>query len=319
MKKIVFLCFLLFTNSLYALAKDKLNFEIQPEFGIYHGSISETVFDDVIKNTNHLESQLDWDIPAIPYFGGTVGITALKYIYAEAGFSYAIPGDSGFMQDYDWLNTYYYKNDDPTEVTNYSIHNNYLDEFYRISFSLGGLLPFGKIIKIIPLISYDYELISFTGSNGYGTYKTKNWKKEVFTGRVISYKQETNALSFGLRASLFPVKYITINGLFTYSPALTNLVAIDYHYIRSQAFMDKISDASSIHAKLSVFYNLNKMNSLGLICNFQYIPSATGTDFSNALDANGNLIKNKQWSKTSALGGTYRTLWSWSIVYSLNF
>ena len=129
---------LLSCSHLFAIADGIINFDIRPEFGILHGSINEYVFEDACKNTDNLESRLDWDVTAIPYIAGAADITILRYIFIGVNGRYGFPITSGNMQDYDWLNSVpppkysSWLQDDPTELTNYSKHNNFLDSYYGI-------------------------------------------------------------------------------------------------------------------------------------------------------------------------------------------
>lgn len=320
-KRSVFLAIFVLSTNLFTFANDIFKINLETDFGFMEGSISELVYEDIIKNTDHLESQLNWDVKNIPYFEANLNLTIIDYIFAEVNGRFAIPSESGSMQDYDWLNsvTSMWKNDDPTELTNYSHHDNFLDEFYRLRLSLGGNFSIGKKITLIPLLTYEYELSSFSGFNGYKTYKSDNWIESTFEGRVISYKQEYNSFMLGLKADFTPFNHLRINGSFYYSPMLTILNAIDYHYLKGSAYWDNMNNASILQGDLGVLYSFNKMHSLGVKGGLQYIPKVAGNDYIRAINSEGKYTS-KNWGKAAgAEGGTSRIIWDISLSYILSF
>lgn len=315
-------------GSAFSFANNLFNIEVQPEFGILHGAIGEYVYEDVILNTDHLESSLDWDIPAIPYIGASAQVTIIKHILLGFNGIIAFPGKSGNMQDYDWLNsiggssgTYLdWILEDPTELTNYSIHDNYLDQYYRIEVELGGTITPLYFISVSPVFSYQYSIIQFTGSNGYRKYKSEDFRQIPFNEKVISYAVETNSVKFGLKLDISPVKFLDIGTDVYYSPNLTFIKALDRHYLGSYAFYDKIDSSSLLQVNLSIQYSFPKYHKLGLKCGFEYVPVSTGQDYMKPLDENGNPSKKVRWGDpTGALGGVSEYLWNWSVIYTCCF
>ena len=104
---------------------------------------------------------------------------------------------SGYLQDYDWLNSLggidgsytEWKKQDPAELTNYSIHDNYFKQWYGISFDLGGTFTLFENYTLMPSLSYEYEYWAFDAYDGYCKYKSNNFKNYNLSGRVISYFQ----------------------------------------------------------------------------------------------------------------------------------
>lgn len=310
----------------FSLANDIINFNIQPEFGLIHGSVSEYVYEDKITNTDNLESRLDWDLPALPYLGATAEINLFKVLFLGFNTKYIFPGNSGYMQDYDWLNSvpprdrFDWRFDDPTELTNYSKHDNYLNNYYIFSIELGGTIPIKKLVFITPVISYEYSYLMFTGSDGFASYKYYNFEEKSFEGDVISYGQETNILKFGIKSKIIPVSFLTIGTDFYYSPMLSYVYSLDKHFIGKKAFLDKMNYASVLQAKISMTYNFKKFHKVGLTCGFEYMPIVKGDDYTKPLDDNNEPSKKTTWGyPTGALGGTSHYRWNWGLIYSFNF
>ena len=116
MKKNLFslIFFLTIYSSIFALDNNYLSFRITPRFEIVNGSINEFVFNENTNNTDHKESQLDWDIKTISTFGINADFNLVKYINIGLDGSVGIPVKSGNMQDYDWLNFRYWPQDPHT-------------------------------------------------------------------------------------------------------------------------------------------------------------------------------------------------------------
>lgn len=312
-------------SRLFALADGIINFDIRPEFGILHGSVSEYVFDEKCKNTDNMESRLDWDLTAIPYIAGAADITILRYIFIGLNGRYGFPVSTGNMQDYDWLNSvppsvkyYSWLEDDPTELTNYSKHDNFLDEYYCFSIEAGGTIPIYNF-SITPVLAYEYSYIQFTGSNGYRKYKSDNFEEKFFENKVISYAQEANIFKMGIKLSYLPFSFLHIDSNIYFSPLATSITALDKHFEKSLAYLDKIEKGLLFQANLGVEYYFTRFANIGIKCGFEYLPIISGNDFTRELNTDGNFFKNSIWKKEKVLGGTSHYIWNWSLVYSLSF
>lgn len=305
--------------SLFALDNNFFSMKITSEFSFANGSINEYVFDKACKNTDNKESELDWDIKMIPLLSLEADFDIIKYIHLGIDGYFGLPNRSGNMQDYDWLNsvTDNWKDQDPKELTNYSIHDNYLEKYIGFRLLGGGNIYLPLEIKITPLIGYQYEFIYFNGVNGYATYKSKNWKKEDFSGAVIAYKQELNAFLAGFSADIKSIPRTYIYADFICSPAMTFINALDYHYIRNQLFWDKFTNLWQFKGKLKAQYKFGKYSSAGLSTSIQYIPTVKGPSSWKYLKADGSPSPGN-WTKTEVNGGTRRLIWTLGLNYSFS-
>ena len=320
MKKLILTLSVFFISlSVFALDTDYFSFKITPEFFFANGTINEYVFNNNCKNTDNKESQLDWDIKMIPILSLSADFDIVKYFYIGINGAIGLSKESGKMQDYDWLNstTTGWEMQDPTELTNYSIHDNYLSQYITFSVSSGFNIYLPYEIKLTPKLGYQYEFIAFNGTNGSGKYKySTGWKQIDFTGSVITYKQELNAFLTGFSIDVQSIPHTRISSDIFFCPVMT-LNALDYHYIRSLLFWDKITNLSQIQVNLKAQYKFDKYNSTGLNASIQYIPLSKGPNFWKYLKADGSPYPGN-WTKTEVNGGTQRLLWTVGINYSFS-
>lgn len=314
MKRFVFLIiFLTFSFSAFALDDNPLSFRITPRFELLNGSINEYVFDENCLNINNKVSQLDWDIKNIPVLGLKADFEVLHYIALSLDGSIGIPKVSGVMQDYDWLN-----NNNPTELTNYSKHTNNLNKYINFTANAGGNIYLPAEIKITPKIAYQYEFIALDGTNGFKTYKSDNWKISNFSGKVISYGQELNAMLTGFSISVDTLPMIHFFADLMFSPKLTFINALDYHYVKSTVYWDRIINLWQVKAYIEAQYKFNKYHCMGLSTSIQYIPISKGDTRVNDLNSNGKFIPEDWSGAIKNGGGTSRLIWSLGINYSFS-
>ena len=334
MKRFVFLIiFLTFSFSAFALDDNPLSFRITPRIELLNGSINEYVFNEANKNTDNKESQLDWDLKAIPVLGINADFNLFRYINIGLDGSFGIPIKTGNMQDYDWLNSIcstigypqWEDENNPTQLTNYSKHDNYLEKYISFSARIGVNIFLPAEIKLIPTISYQYEFISFSGKDGYNIYKWNNWQQKTFSGKVIDYKQELNAMLLGLsiNISTIPKAFFTVD--FSISPNMTFINAVDFHYLSrnnfypyGKVFWDSFTGLTQIKANITGQYKFNKYHSLGLLTSLTYISISKGDTRIKALTEAGEISKGSWSGAIKNGGGTSRLIWSLGINYSFS-
>ena len=317
--------------SITAFDNDTLSVRITPRVDFVSGIINEYVFNEKNLHTDHKESQLDWDLTVIPVLGITGDFTLFRHVYIGFDGSAGIPIRSGHMQDYDWLNSVVDETeypswhlDDPNQLTNYSIHDNYLEKYITFSASLGYNIFLPAEIKLTPLIAYQYEFIAFTGKDGYSIYKWNNWQKESFSGKVISYKQELNSMLLGLSLKVSTIPHIFLAADCLVSPKMTFLNALDYHYNPrlfhpyGVAFWDKLTNIFQLQSKLLIQYKFNNIPRAGLSGAIQYIPLSKGDTRIKSLTSEGTPEKGLWGSPYINGGGTSRLIWNISLNYSFS-
>ncbi len=321
MKRHLFLIFsfLFYILTLFAEDKDYLSIKITPEVALMNGTVKEYVFNAYCQNDDHIESRLDWDVKNIALFKLAGEIDILDYVHTGINFSIGLPGESGEMEDYDWLNsiTAGWINDSPTELTNYSYHTNTLEKYLTFSAGLGGNILLPAKIKLTPFIGYTYDYIGFIGENGCATYKANNWKEISFSGKVISYKQETNSVITGIKVTVTSIPRTYLYSDFSFSPALTFTNAMDYHHLTETAYWDKFTFLWQLQSNIRAQYIFNQNHSAGIAGFIQFIPRQLGTTYQKTLSKEGIPARGK-WYSLKEKGGLERVLWSISLNYSFS-
>ena len=282
-----------------------------------NGSINEFVFNENTTNKDNKLSQLDWDIKTIPIFGINADFNLFRYINIGLDGSFGTPLKSGNMQDYDWKNK-------STELTNYSIHDNYLLKYLTFSVTGGANIKIPANITITPKLAYYYEFISLDGRDGYKTYKEENWQIKNFTGKVISYLQEMNAflLGFSVTVETLPQAYFYAD--FFISPFTTLVNALDYHYTNTETpgigtlYWDNCANIFQLQTHIKTQYRFNKYHSAGLSASLFYIPISKGDTRAKTIDSEGKTISTTWTAPIKNCGGTSRLIWSIGINYSFS-
>ncbi len=317
--------FFFYISAIFAEKKDYLSFRITPEVGLMNGFTKEFVFSDYCKHEDNVESRLDWDIYNIIIFKARGDFDILDYVYAGVDFSIGVPDLSGYMQDYDWLNSLgggdgsniEWLKDDPNELTNYSSHDNHLEKYFTFTFCLGGNIAFPSGIKLTPFVAYNYDYIGFAGTDGHYTYKADNWRLRFLDGNVISYRQETNSFLTGLRVQVTSIPRTYLYSDFSFSPALAFTNAMDRHHLTERVFWDKFTNLWQLQANLRAQYIFNQNHSAGLAGFIQYIPLTKGVTSSKFLTKEGAPERGK-WQVLQDKGGFERFIWSVSLSYSFS-
>ena len=322
-KKASFTLFVLLITS-FTFAQNKIiSVDAKANISLLNGSISEYVFAPASHNTDDVLSRLDWDVKNVPIVSASVDLTLFKYAYFNLGAGFGFPSTpSGNMQDYDWLNCIPIKNGGfglpkqyGTELTNYSIHDNFLNSYRNIFVKIGYNFYLPLKITITPFVAYNYEYLGFDGFDGYRKYKKENWQKIEFSGNVISYFQETNAFLVGIKL-ISPVLFnLKIDGEFLISPYTSNINALDKHHIRKTHFMDLMPWSYQLQSSLNLSYSIQKHHKIFVQGFLQYIPVSKGNDYFRYTDENGNYTPTYWTIDKSCQGGTSRFLWQISLGY----
>lgn len=317
-----FLIFPICAQSKYGTQNEIINLSLTENAGVLNGNINEYVylFGECL-NDEGLLSRLDWDVKNVFFYEQKIQMDIAKYIYLGLDIFSAFSKKSGNMQDYDWLNYKYWPKDPPTELTNYSIHDNYIEGFNKFNLSLG--LNFFIIPETIlsAFLQYEYACINFTASDGYKTYKSDNWEPIDFEGKVILYKQIFHAPFIGLSLRTKIIPHFLINTNIAISPFLMTIDSYDYHLKNrtngGTVFWDKIINSFALKTSAGIQFNFVKHHNIGLNASLCYLPISIGEDSTKLLDADGNISSNsKEWVVQSCFGGTSNFLWSIALSYT---
>ena len=192
-------------------AERSYGFSIAAQGGVLYGQAFEYVYPTDTKG--EFLSELIWDMKPVFYLGLQIDF-GKKDVINEAGFfsllsfKAGIPGDSGKLEDRDWMSI------ENSALTNFSSHTNKTRQFFSLDAAVGVSVPLKAGFIVKPFISASWMHFAFTGRDGYYKYARKvssntfysiddNPETGQLSGDVIYYKQNwlllSPGVSFGVR------------------------------------------------------------------------------------------------------------------------
>ena len=328
--KTAFLASIIFLFSVPLFAQD-VQFSFEPEFGCIYGTIFENVWyassrysgNSIITTPTHRESQHDWQLQNAFYTGADVKLTLASHYDFDFNFKFALPGLAGIMEDYDWLNPIHWPSDPADELTNYSIHLNYLENFTKIRFCLGYkfILNQNLNFSLTPKLGFETQSFYFTGKSGYSLYKSNGWEKQYFTygATVITYSQAFIAPVAGLSMQIDFARHFEadLSLMLTY---IHEYDAYDDHVEKHNTgrtcyFDDKLEDVFIFDAAAKLFWKINEHNKIGIKGTVNLAPPAYAYTYSSATSFEDLSDK----PSLNDLGGTSRLLFTYALVYGFYF
>ena len=292
-KAFLFFIFISVCFSVTAEQADKTsyNFSIGTSFGVLLGESEEIVFQDPY--IDDYKSQLLWQLKPMMYagldfhFGWELKESESKVLariftdfFADVSLKFGIPGNSGLMEDRDWLD---YNFD---QLTHYSVHNNYLKNAVLSDISIGKAFSIHNKIRIKPFISYSYMYLSWEASGGsllYPKYQDPPYsgiwqdghKYLESSDAVISYEQKWHILSPGISLYGEFNDLFNIELFFRISP-LVWIIAVDNHILRNTVFTDYIFPNLYFEPSLLFTFRTGSLFSLSLSYAYRNISHGRG-------------------------------------------
>lgn len=300
-KRFIFLFFALNIFSTATFFAKDFSIDIEPQFGIRYGILGEYVYGTSYSTRkDYILSYLEWDIKPAMYAGLKLDL-GLKKFHLEGSWKQLIPNFSGRLQDSDWLQDAGYRTGNTTLKTNYSNHDNHIDNGFSLCFSARYDININPTFTLSPLVEFSYAETKFTGSNGYGFYgygkndqpfsennpsyygyNNVNHRSTLdFTGySVISYLRKDYFAWTGVNA-----KFSTRDQKFIFSIAVlfspfAYCYAQDYHILRDTYFIDMC--AGLIYGgkfKSFIQYNFSKNFGLKLTVDGLFTGRLRGPDY----------------------------------------
>lgn len=317
-KKSFFTIVFLFLTTL-CFANNTL-FEFEPEFGFLNGTIVENVWKTrVVDSKDKLTyypttrlSRLDWQSTNIPYFGFNTKLFLEPNWFTSFNAKFNTQSKVvGIMEDYDWTLP------DPIHLTNYSKHDNFLNNYCSIYFLTGyefNITSNDIELKLTPFAGFHVEYIFFEGIGGYKTYEEDNWEVIPWKEdeKVITYSQsiKTPFLGFNINTLIENHIYFNLSESIHY---IIKLIAIDHHCVYNGYFKDEITNSILFEIKAAAGLKFNK-NKIGITGSVSYIPDSYGFTYNSSKP---NHFPKKP--SLSGLGGTSRILWSYGLTYTISY
>jgi len=280
---------------LHSEEAEKYSFHAAPLFGIIQGRAEEIVYPGN-NYRNDLLSELLWNIEAILYYGMNLEFTPAEPlhtggVFAELSVKYGIPAESGIMENRDWQS---YEN---KALTDYSRHDNYVDEIYFIDFRAGYSFPVKHIITIKPHIAFSYAHLGFSGRDGYGKYARPKEpyapglfydiddspRREEFSGKVISYSQDWMILATGFSMGINFLEYFFFEAAFDISPLIMCL-ALDKHIGKNKLFKDLSIGGLYLEPRIALTFTATRHMSVTLDALYRNISGSRGYAYDRTLD-----------------------------------
>ncbi len=305
----------LFLMGVTGFAGEYVDFSITPEVGVINGEINEYVFQT--GSDSYTMSRLDWDLKDIIYNGVKLNLSVCDRFWISADGKFAVPQSTGNMQDYDWLGA------DHSRNTHYSIHDNYLSQFFILRASAGWKFHPTEQLEVVPFAAVKTEVFDFDGTDGYTQYATDNpgvqyWNEDLphkaMSGKVISYKQERIFYNLGLKVILKPSESVDISFRSDLS-VYAELAGLDNHWTKSMDYYDLMSNSGfcNIEFESEILWNLNHHNQVGLNLGCQVVPITKGESYQKSKNSS---LWNGPYGAGGG-GGSFIT--SVSLFYTLTF
>jgi outer membrane protease len=288
--------------------------DIKATVDIDSGLFWGTAHEYVLKDSEYL-SHLEWQENWTP-FVSLSGKINLANFFVKAGIVFAIPGESGYAQDYD-----YFLIPQITDVTNYSKHTAYLDKHTDILALLGHMFYLGRwtLSPVIGIVHRDRKWSAVDGYLQYadiGTILTENEPKVDYKGTILSYEQKMFFPVAGFRIDYKINEMFSValdGGVYPYIWAQT----IDNHFDIKKQYHDAMEGGfggkAAVSASHSPAFNKNTVFKLNVCWEGYGLPEGD-TSSGNTGSFNNSLTPDK-----SANSKTEGSIWSVSLGVLFNF
>jgi len=287
-------------------------------FGVLYGQVFEYVYPIPGDTKGEFLSELTWDMKPVCYLGlnvdfGLIDPLSKPGFFSSLSFKAGFPGDSGKMEDRDWMSI------ENANLTNFSSHTNLTQELIFLDLLVGASIPI-KYLYIKPFLSGSWMRFSFTARDGEGQYARKKGNNTYypiddapqnisFEGMtVINYQQDWFILATGAVIGTNILAPFSFDLSFKISP-LTYCAATDNHLLTSTIFKDFTSFGLFIEPSLSASLTVkNIIFSLG--ASYRYISPTKGESFMN---------NNRGFELSSNEAGAGLSLWDFQFLINIKF
>jgi len=294
-----------FFNVFTAHCQEKENernygFSFGTQFGFIHGKALEYVYSQPGETASDILSELTWEMKPVFYYGlqldfGYVNIMKGPGFFASVSIKAGVLGDSGFLEDRDWMSA------ENTDLTHFSRHTNKTSEYYSLDAVVGASIPIWQIY-LKPFISGSWMHFSFAGRDGYVKYAREksfdifgnpvsyypiddNPREGTLSGDVIRYQQNWYLLAAGVSVGTKILHPFSFELSFQISP-LTYCAAIDNHLDKSKTidYYDFTSWGLFLEPSANVSFTYEKIEFL-FETSFRYIGRTIGESYTGINDS----------------------------------
>lgn len=244
--------------------------------GVLSGRSEEIVYRD--GRTRDKLSQLLWDFKPLVYLGVDVLYGWQKPenqwgLFARTSFKFGIPGNSGVMEDRDWVALDY-----PDFLTHYSVHNNRTETAVLIDADIGASFQIFNQFLLKPFISYSFMSFAWRAKGGSILYPNSNGGHMYLRAvDVITYQQNWNIISPGIAFYGVFNRYFSGEITLKMSP-LVWCVAYDNHILRNLTIKDRLDIGFFIEPGLFFSFTPTDLFSLSLSVLYRNISYIRGDE-----------------------------------------
>jgi outer membrane protease len=275
---IIFISFTI--NPAYSEDEKKYNFSVGWQTGFVYGRAVEIVYPIPGENRNEFYSELLWDMKPVFYIGAQIDFSRAvskrdPRFFSSLSFKGGIPGDSGKIEDRDWIS------DVKSEPTHFSSHTNKTLNFLWLDavIGVGASLPKLPDFYIKQFISFSWMHFSFSGRDGSGTHYGVNVS---WSGEVIRYKQDWLLIGGGFSAGTRILNPFNFEVSLRISP-FTYCSATDEHLALGKV-VNEYRDFSSFglifEPECVISYSIRQFD-FSLVFSYRYIGRTSGNSYTN--------------------------------------
>jgi outer membrane protease len=272
-------------NNRDALLQSTYTLTMNAQFGMLWGQAEEQVFYN--SDSDRLTSQLLWDVKPLWYTGMNLEFSrkdpaAGPGIFSALSVKFGIPGNSGVMEDRDWLTP-------GGDLTNYSLHNNLSNGTMFLDLLTGLSAPLGQSLVFRFLLGPSYMHLAWTAYDGYYRYSENSsipLEDSVppvpLSGAMISYSQDWFLLICNFSVQLFPNRLFS-GILFCNAGPVIRFVAKDDHHEKKSGYYDEISGGYTLEPGGE--FRFSPMKNFSLVLHFSWrsvIAASHGSSFSRS-------------------------------------
>ena len=287
-------------NSAYCQDTEKERnycFSFGMQYGFVHGQALEFVYPVRGDTKGELLSELKWDMKPVFYYGAQIDFNRRNLMsgpgfFSSVSFKAGVPGDSGIMEDRDWLSK------ENGNLTHFSSHTNETTEFFWLDAAFGASFPVKSYLYIIPYLNGSWMHFGFTARDAkikYARIKTENPvtyypiddnpTEKSYKGDDIKYIQDWLFIAVGFSIGTKILSPFSFDLSFQISP-FTYCAAKDEHLAREDTFMDYTGWGLFLEPRGSFSFSLEQID-FSLEFTYRYIGRTRGESYTK--HSGGNL------------------------------
>jgi len=276
-------------------------FSVAPQFGIAIGQAREIVYPTDTRG--EYLSELIWEMNPVFYLGaqlefGLIDPMKKPGFYSSLSAQFGIPGNTGTMEDRDWMST------ENSNLTHFSSHTNETRQFIWLDAMAGATLPVKSLFYLKPFMSVSYMRFGFAAMDGYGEYaKNKTGQTYypidddpthyLFSGEVILYTQDWFVVATGCGLGYRFNRAFSFDLSFQIS-LLTFCNDQDEHLLRKNSYKDNTRFGFFFEPRGALAFTPVRWLELCMDISYRYIGETEGESYAKTIGDKDYLLEANQ-------------------------